>query len=269
MSPAAPNFIERPQWYVSRFSNAGLAPGYTLLGKEVQTDTDAPFRMTGVAIYVFAADGTALGAAGNSGLTFRFTRPDGTWVQKHLIPGQTINPYDSGAVNGAGGQPAPFYSYFSPLGTNIFYPAGSSIQMDLTVLPAVTDALVVIVFLGTKMYRPGAAWAPQVDLTGRLTRPYFGYSIQPVIPSSSVPFNVNPDADFIWQYGAQTTLPSAGVLKAFGVKFRDWTGKYFMNDFVPADLIFGYDNSQTPGLLYPEIYIPKNQALYFDFALLP
>ena len=39
-----------------------------------------------------------------------------------------------------------------------------------------------------------------------------------------------------------------------------------MNDFVPVELIFGFDNSQIPGLLNPEIYIPKNQALYLDLA---
>lgn len=55
-----------------------------------------------------------------------------------------------------------------------------------------------------------------------------------------------------------------GVDRAIGIKIKDWTGKYFMNDYVPLDLIFGFDNSQTPGLVYPEIYIPKNQLLFLD-----
>ena len=42
-----------------------------------------------------------------------------------------------------------------------------------------------------------------------------------------------------------------------------------MNDYVPVDLIFGFDNSQTPGLVYPEVYIPKTQLIYFDMESLP
>jgi hypothetical protein len=57
-----------------------------------------------------------------------------------------------------------------------------------------------------------------------------------------------------------------GTMKGVGVLIKDWQGKAYMNDFVPAELIFGFDNSQTPGLVYPEIYIPKNQALYLDVA---
>lgn len=57
-----------------------------------------------------------------------------------------------------------------------------------------------------------------------------------------------------------------GIMKGLGVVIKDWSGKAYMNDFVPAELIFGFDNSQTPGFPYPEIYIPKNQALYLDLA---
>ena len=60
-----------------------------------------------------------------------------------------------------------------------------------------------------------------------------------------------------------------GIMLGVGLKIRDWSGKAYMNDFVPAELIFGFDNSQTPGFPYPEIYIPKQQAIYFDLAVLP
>src|SRR6185369_14153650 len=87
---------------------------------------------------------------------------------------------------------------------------------------------------------------------------------------------INADADFVWQAGTQTDQPGTGGgvdpvgtrVRRVGVKFKDWSGKYYMNDYVPLELIFGFDNSQTPGLVYPEIYIPKNQQLYFDFATL-
>jgi hypothetical protein len=59
-----------------------------------------------------------------------------------------------------------------------------------------------------------------------------------------------------------------GIMLGVGLKIRDWSGKAYMNDYVPAELIFGFDNSQTPGFPYPEIYIPKNQAVYLDVVAL-
>lgn len=130
-------------------------------------------------------------------------------------------------------------------------------------------------------------WAPSYPPKYN-ARPYFGYDLQidlTTLPLRDVPFPVparaalsgaalNADADFVWQSGTQTDQPGPGAAvlpvgtrtRGVGVKFKDWSGKYYMNDYVPLELIFGFDNSQTPGLLYPEIYIPKNQQLYFDFA---
>ena len=207
MNPAS-QMIERPHWYVKRFPNPGLVAGQQNLGPELRTDTDGPFRMTGVAVYVFDAHSAPLGAAGNVGQTIRFTRPDGNWIQKHILSAQAVNPYDSGAVNGAGAPPEspPFYSYFSALGTNIFYPAGSAIQIDLVALAGVTDALVLVVFCGTKLLPAGSCWSPQYSADAR-TRPFFGYSVQILgsnLPTQNVPLQVEPDAGFVWQYSAQT-----------------------------------------------------------------
>lgn len=268
--------IERPQWNVFRFTNPSLVTGSSALGQEVTLDTDAPFRLTGVAVYVFSSTGAPLGAAPNVGLTLRWTMPDQTWVQKHLDSCQMLNPFDNQAVNGAGSQTAPYYSYFSPLKKNIFYPNASSIILDFSELPNVADKLVMVVFMGTKLYGEGSVWWPVRD-PSKPARPFVGYSIQfdnTKLPLLNVPFAVNPDADFCWQFSAQTsnpgnTLSPVGAIRNVGIKIKDWTGKYFMNDFVPLDLIFGFDNQQTPGLVYPEIYIPKNQLLFFDLVGLP
>lgn len=201
-----PSMIERPQWYVKRFPNPGLAAGLPSLGLELRTDTDSVFRMTGIAVYVFNAASAPLGAAGNVGQTIRFTRPDGTWLQKHILSAQAVNPYDSGAVNGAGGQSPTFYSYFSALGTNIFYPAGSAIQIDLVALAGITDALVLVVFVGTKLLPAGQAWSPDYSPASR-KRPFYGYSVQvlgSLLPTTNVPLQVQPDAGFVWQHGQQT-----------------------------------------------------------------
>lgn len=62
---------------------------------------------------------------------------------------------------------------------------------------------------------------------------------------------------------------AVGLSRGIGIKIKDWNGKYYMNDYVPLDLIFGFDNSQTPGLLYPEIYIPRQQNIFFELIALP
>ena len=80
---------------------------------------------------------------GNVGHQLRFTRPDGTWFQRDILSAQHVNPYDSGAVNGAGGQSSPFFAYFTPLHPNILYPAGSVIQIDQQALSSVEDVFVV------------------------------------------------------------------------------------------------------------------------------
>lgn len=202
--------IERPQWYVFRFTNSSLATGASSLGQEVTLDTDAPFRLTGIAVYVFSSGGVPIGAAGNVGLTLRFTMPDHTWVQKHLDSCQMLNPFDNQAVNGAGGRLAPYYSYFSPLKKNIFYPNASSIILDFAELPGIGDALVLVVFMGTKLYGEGSVWWPVRD-PSKPARPFIGYTVQIVsttIPLLNVPFAVNPDADFCWQHGSQTDQPT-------------------------------------------------------------
>lgn len=205
---AAPqiSLTERCQWYVKRFPNAGLVAGQQNINHELKTDTDAPFRMTGLAVYVFNADSFPVGAAGNVGITMRFTRPDRTWIQKHMVSAQALNPFDGGAANGAAAQSPPFYSYFSPLKTNIFYPAGSAIVIDLGQLAGVTDALVLVVFCGTKLFPSGSAWAPSYQAKSR-KRPFFGYNLQVLgsqLPIKNLPLNIQPDAGFVWQHGQQS-----------------------------------------------------------------
>src|ERR1700675_1617872 len=112
--------IERPQWYSIKFANPALAVAALQLGQEITLDTDAPFRMTGVAIYCFDETGAAVGAARNVAVSIQFTMPDLTWVQKRLFSStsflghdltlaQFVNPFDGQAVNGAAGQTAPYY----------------------------------------------------------------------------------------------------------------------------------------------------------------
>ena len=263
------NLVERPQWYVANLRNPFGVAGLRVINQELQLDSDAPFRLTGVAVFVYAAPNR------NQEIQVRFTKADRTWVQKFLTSAQALNPFDQGAAAGAGGETPPFYAYFSPLGSNQLYPAGGSILIDFEDITGNNlNALVNVVFIGTKLYDPSAIWNP--GYPKRYTARPYTYAIQysvlsPVSPDPvlDIPLNIRPDADFVWRSGSQTDQPPAALTPIAQqilttCKFRDWAGKYYMNDFVPASLIFGYNNQQFPGLLYPEIYIPKNQALYFD-----
>ena len=267
--------IERPQFYVAKFPNLSGTATYGNLGSALQTDSDSLFRMFGIACYVFGSAGDAEGAAGNINFTLRFTRPDGTsWFQRRLTSAQALNPYDVQAANGAGGTgfSPPYYVYMSPLSPNMVYPPQTAINIDFENLTA--NQRVYVVFCGTKVFQDGSIYAPTYPAKYR-ARPYFGYALQfssNLLPLSNLPLSVAPDADFVWQTGAQTDAPGSGSLtpvgamRGLGCRFRDWTGKYYMNDFVPVELVFGFDNSQRPGMVYPEIYIPKNQQIFFDFA---
>ena len=268
---------ERAQWYVGSVPNAGLVTGLTQNGLTIQTDSDAPFRLTAIAVYVFSNTGAAQGAAGNIQVTIRFYKPDGTQaVQQHHLSAQALNPYDAGAVNGAGGLTAPYFSLPTPVQPNIIYPAGSRITFDYKALTGLNPELVTVVFIGTKLGAPGQWWNGSYPAKFK-TRPFFGYTLQistATLPALNQQLAIERDADFVLQTGVQTNYPAAaltpvGAVRGLGIKMKDWGGKYYMNDYVPLELIFGgFDYSQTPGVIYPEIYIPTNQAIYFDLALL-
>lgn len=275
--PAAPvpALVERPQWYVAKFSNPSLIDGFSSFSLALQTDSDAPFRMFGIAFYVFDAAGNPQGAAGNIDVLVEYTRPDGTtFYQRHQIPAQALQPFDGQAVTGAGGETAPYYSYFSRLSPNQLYPPKTTVTFDFSNTPTTATSRVYAVLIGTKIYRPGMVWSPQYP--AKYSALPFDYAVQiPVtaLPVLNYPFTVNPDADFVFQKGAQTDQPAAALTpvaqaKGLGIILRDVWGKAFMNDYIPVELIFGFDNSQNPGLVYPEIYIPRQQQLFIDLAAL-
>jgi hypothetical protein len=268
--------IERPHWYVTKFSNPSALVGFSQFSLSLQTDSDAPFRAFGIAFYVFDAAGVPQGAAGNINVLVRYLRPDGaTYFQRNQIPAQAIQPFDQQAPAGAGGQTAPYYSYFSPLNPNQLYAPQTTLTFDFSDVPLTATTRVYAVMIGTKIYADGAVWSPTYPPKYK-GLPYDGYAVQiPVslLPVRNIPLTINPDADFVWQKGSQTDQPAAalspvGAQKGLGIVIRDVYGKSYMNDFIPIELLFGFDNSQTPGMPYPEIYIPRLQQIYMDVAAL-
>ena len=278
-TPALPAQVqERAQWYVATVLNPSLVSGLVQNAQQLKTDSDAPFRLTAIALSVLSSTGVPQAAAGNIGVTIRFYRPDGsTGLQKHILSAQAVNPYDAAAVNGAGAMQAPYFSLPTPVNPNILFPAGSIISFDYAALAGITTGTVRVIFMGTKLGSPGQFWNGAYPAKVTTKRPFFGYTLQlstGVLPLLDQPLQIQHDADFVLQTAVQTSYPVAalspvGLLRGLGLKMKDWNGKYYMNDYVPLELIVGgFDYSQTPGIIYPEIYVPKNQALYFDLEQL-
>jgi hypothetical protein len=367
--------IERPQHYVFTLNDNDVA-SFAAANLQFQLDSDAPFRLLGIAIVGYQS--------APAHINMRFTRPDRSWMQRFLIPLQSLNPYTADA-NGATGttvEPPPFV-LASPINPNLMYPPGSVIVMDFQNVVGTFSGITKIVFVGTKIYQDGAIWSPTYPRNYR-SLPFFDYNllVNPpafgAAPLLQVPFDIQPDADFVWQAGqhssqatfaaltitivdsggtlvftateggtggnsitlnivavgintplsvnvvgdavtvelqtngaglpittfaqfltlmngtpavtalfttatassltsiVETTggpLPftggaDAGPSGGIGIRIRDFGGKYYSNDYVPVEVLFGFDHAQIPGLIYPEIYTPKNQALYFDFTTL-
>jgi hypothetical protein len=366
--------IERPQHYVFTLDDGDVA-GFNAQNLQFQLDSDAPFRLLGIAIIGY------LGSPAK--VNMRFTRPDRSWMQRFLIPWQSINPYtaDAPGATGTTTQPPP-YVFASAISPNLLYPPNTVIVMDFQNTVGFND-ITKIVFIGTKLFQDGAVWAPTYPASYR-SLPFLDYNLLVFPPAFGaapllqVPFDIQPDADFVWQAGqhsSQATFASltitiadsggtlvftaaeggtggnsitldivavgantpfsinvvgdavtvelqtngaglpittfaqfvaamnsnpavtalfttmtpsslasivettggplsftggadAGPSGGIGIRIRDYSGKYYSNDYVPVEILFGFDHSQAPGLVYPEIYVPKNQALYFDFSTL-
>ena len=198
--------IERPQWYVAKFLNPNLINGYSQFSLALQTDSDAPFRLFGIAFYVNDSAGNPLAASGNIYVNVEFTRPDGTtFYQRHQISAQSIQPFDQQAPDGNGG-PGPYYSYFAPISPNQLYPPLTTVTFDFSNVPLAATSTVLAVLCGTKIFQDGAVWSPSYP--AKYTALPFDYSVQIQVGNSlpilNIPLTINPDADFVFQKGAQT-----------------------------------------------------------------
>jgi len=201
--------IERFQTYVIKYSDT-VGTG-SQFGKEINLDPDAPFRLTGIAIWALGGPGNAL-VAYPGGVQVRYTRPDRMWVQRHMIQGNTLTPGFGINVNSAGGTNCMLWSPVSP---NMVYPPSGTVLFDIQTLPNVGPVDFLIVLVGTKLFRDGAVWAPTYPAKWNAL-PFFGYGMQAnaaALPQLNQPMAVAPDADFAWQ--ASTVSDNGGAVASF------------------------------------------------------
>lgn len=253
------------------FLHGGSGGGSALeQGLTIKIDPDAPFLLTGVCVWNSNPD---IDTVFDGQAALRFQRPDGRYIQRALTSTNLLfpgNQYNQGLTPNA--------ALRSPIRPGVLYPPNSVITLDILGLPSSASLqLLTIVFCGINLYQTGSIWDPKYPAKwkGRtyldnLTIPSYssfnGASVNNI-------FNVQNDADFVWQVGVYTDF-GAGTsgdtpiaqLRNLGVIFRDYTYKPYMNDYVPIGLVFPFLSAQAPGYLYPEIYIPRNGQMLFDIA---
>lgn len=257
--------------FTQTFLAGGTGGGSALQeGLTIKIDPDAPFLLTGVCVW---NSNPAMATVFEGQAALRFQRPDGRYIQRALTATDLLfpgNQYNAGLTPNAGLR--------GPLRPGILYPPNSVITLDILGLPSDSDLqLLTIVFCGINLYQEGSIWAPKYP--GKFTaRPYLDNLTIPSYNTISGPavnniFNVQNDADFVWQAGVYTDFGAGTTgdtpiaqLRNLGVIFRDYTYKPYMNNYVPIGIVFPFLSAQAPGYLYPEIYIPRNGQMLFDIA---
>jgi hypothetical protein len=279
-----PEFQERHHDYVFGPNQdprlASVAAGAIIEGMKFRIDSDAPFELRSRAVR--QAYTTALTQDGLQFLSTRWTGPAQDYRQQVLIPERLQLTY-FGQVGNPG-----------PVSKPIRYPANGIIMIDVFNAGANPITNLTFFFRGVKLFPWGAV--PAYTYPRKMGGLTFSYPV-PILalppsgpPRQNVPFTVKADADFVVR-GGQATAPfttgaggSRRTLAEVGIVLKDFNGKPYSNDYVPLDILFGAGNwpatiplgatpdfispfgtgPATPGLFYPEIYVPKNHQLWYD-----
>jgi hypothetical protein len=261
--------IPRHQDYV--FNIPTIAAGATLEGFPLRLDPDAPFVLRGRALRVpYSAEHLQ---AGLQWLNMRFTDANGSYRQEQPVP-QTL----VGAYFGQQGNPIPEWP-------NLTYPASGVIWVDLVNTGANAITNLQLFFRGVKLYPQGVM--PGYTYPQRFAGLPFVYPVTVAAlgvteTRNNLIFTVKPDADFVFRAGQAGRTLAPLTWEVF-ITLKDWTGKAYSNAPIHADVFFGRTNTPSaypvgltsvhpitgalsPGLAYPEIYLPLKQQLYYDIS---
>src|SRR5208337_1408190 len=200
--------IERHQDYVLR----GITVAANATKRFVlQLDTDAPFALRSIATSGFPYQG------------FQF-----------VIQGVDDRLYTAGSPSTAVDtllNPAAFFIVYP----QITYPSELQIQVLITDLSGSGITNGVMVFRGTKLYRPGTVFGPQYppkfsELNFRYTFPFILAQNTTLL---SQPMNVQADADFVVRMLSGFVQPRGDGYSVGGndVILRDQYGKPYSNDW--------------------------------------
>ncbi len=254
--------IERHQDY--QLTIPTVPPG-GLRGLPLKLDTDAPFALR-------------LVRSRNIGLNgWRFTTPRQAY-QSNGLRTDWIVP----VVSTAGAYP----SRGSIVYEEMVYPPGGVIQIDVGNTTGQTIENARMLFRGSKLFTDDSQWAPTYPERMAVLPSIY----QVIVPQvgltetrRDVQLVINNDADFVYRYGVcdawslTATNPQAFQFTELYIQLRDEQRKAFSNEPIHVNDVFGQglptpygtgaNDDQvlfTPGLMTPEIYLPRRHSLYFD-----
>lgn len=283
-----PGLLQRHQDYVLGPNQdarlASVAAGQLIEGVTLHLDSDAPFILRSRSMRVKYTGGGEQTGLGN--LLLRWAGPNRDYRSQNLIRQSLLGPYF-----GQIGNPI-------PVSPQVVYPRGGEITVDI--LNDGTAALtnVTLYWRGVKLFAPGAVRSYEYPSKIKLL-PYIYpqgmysdtdgltlvRSVQVTQSALRQNFRVKGDADFVLRGGqAGDPFATTPVNEVF-VTIRDEDEKPFSNDAVHIDVLFGNSNfgptyvvyggtvvapvgggPNSPGLFFPEIYVPKNHLLYMDVS---
>lgn len=288
-----PGLVQRHHDYVLGPNQDGrlasVAAGQTITGLALSLDSDAPFVLRSRAMRVkYTADERA-GSRVQSGLNhllLRWAGPDRDYRSQVLIRQSMLAPYF-----GQLGNPIPVFP-------QVVYPRHGQIVVDITNDGTAALTNLTMYWRGVKLFSPGAVRSYGYPATfGGLpfVYPQGTYSdtdgltlVRNVLVTQGPlrqTFKNKGDADFVIRAG-QAGLPfSATPVNEVFVTMMDEDEKPYSNDAVHMDILFGNSHMSTlypagtsfgvaavgagpnsPGLFFPEIYVPKNHLFYFDVS---
>jgi hypothetical protein len=257
---------------------ASVAPGAVVEEVLLQVDSEAPFVLRSRAVRCKYASGLTQGPL--NGLKTHWAGPQRDYrMNDYILESLQMVYY------GQGGNP-------KPIAPEVVYPPKSVIRLDLKNTGASTITNLTFYFRGVQLFPWGVV--PGYTYPRKFASQTFSYPV-PVVAlgvSEYRPdqiFTVKPDADFVLRAGQGPTLFSVGteaprVFAEVAIVLKDWNMRPYSNDFVHFDILFGTGSAPAtipvgptpvfvspfgtgpgqPGLLYPEIYVPRNHQLRFD-----
>ncbi len=276
---------------------ASVAAGAVLTEILLEMDSDAPFVLTGRSVCPdFGIPEGSPNAPTDAlvslpGLKTTWTGP--TRDYRHSGGAAATRSYMLESLQmayyGIGGNP-------KPIVPGIVYPPGSILALDLFNVSSFPQTNLCFYWWGYKLFPKGSF--PAYSYPKRMATQSFAY---PVFQSQMVNeirrnqiFTVKQDADFVLRGGQSFLFDDSAAAHPFqnvSVVLKDFNKQPYMNDFVPLPILFGGGNylpacpfgvtpvgaavtwhytplfgtgPSAPGLIYPEIYIPKNQQLLYD-----